>query len=101
MPDKNKKSKSGIFAGVAILVVALLILSSIFVYYEYFAEEEIQEIKEEFKIDDRISPLENQGVVIEVLRIRHRGLYDKLTKTRRGWKANPTFLFVANMDGRE
>jgi uncharacterized membrane protein YukC len=52
MPDKNKKSKSGIFAGVAILVVALLILSSIFVYYEYFAEKEVQEKKEEVKIDD-------------------------------------------------
>jgi hypothetical protein len=101
MPDKNKKSKSGIFAGVAILVVALLILSSIFVYYEYFAEKEVQEKKEEVKIDDRISPLENQGVVIEVLRIRHRGLYDKLTKTRRGWKAKPTFFFVTNMDGLE
>ncbi len=103
MPSvNNKKPRSGILVGVALLVVALLIISSVFVYYEYFAEEEIQEKKEEPKIiDDRISPLENQGVVIEVLRIRHRGLYDKLTNPRLKWKTKPTFFFVTNIDGLE
>jgi len=98
----NKKSKSRILAGVALLVVALLIISSVFVYYEYFAEEEIQVKKEEPEIlDDRISPSENQGVVIEVLRIRYRGLYDRLTNPRLNWKTKPTFYFVTNMDGYE
>ncbi len=56
----------------------------------------------EEEIDDRISPLENQGVTIEILRLRHRGLYDKLTTTfGRDWKNKPTFYFVTNMDGLE
>jgi len=100
--NKSKKSRSSVIAGIALIVVALLILSSVFVYYEYFAEEKVEEKKDEAKtIDDRISPLENQGVVIEVLRIRHRGLYDRLTNPRLKWKTTPTFFFVTNMDGLE
>jgi len=103
MPKKiNKKSSSRVIAGVALIVIALLILSSVFVYYEYFEKEEVQEKKEEPKvIDDRISPLENQGLVIEILRIRHRGLYEKLTNPRLNWKTKPTFFFVTTMDGLE
>lgn len=104
MPNmiNNKKSKSRLLAGVAIIVVALLIISSVFVYYEYFANKETQQKQEQPKvIDDRISPLENQAVILEVLRIRHRGLYDKLMTRGDSWKTKPKFYFVTNMDGLE
>ena len=54
-----------------------------------------------FTIDDRISPLENQGVVLEVLRIRHRGLLEKLITLGNSWKNTPSFYFITNMDGLE
>ena len=98
----NKKSKSRIIALVAVIVVVLLVLSSVFVYYQYFAKEEkVQEKEEEFKVDERISPLENQAVVLEVLRIRHRGLYDKLLTRGNSWKTKPVFSYKVNIDDLE
>jgi hypothetical protein len=52
-------------------------------------------------IDDRISPLENQGVVLEILRIRDRTLIDKLLKPGKSWETKPTFYFISNIDGLE
>lgn len=99
--NNNKKSKPRIITGIALMIVVLLIISSVFVYYEYFAiEEKTQEKKEEPKIiDDRISPLENQAMILEVLRIRHRGLYDRLMKPGLSWRNAPLFYFIAELDG--
>ncbi|VVB60886.1 Uncharacterised protein [uncultured archaeon] len=99
----KKKFKKSVMAEVALLLVIFLIFSTIFIYYEYFADKAIaQETKEEStSIDDRISPLENQGVVLEVLRIRYRGLLDKLMKPGNSWTDTPTFYFITNMDGLE
>ncbi|MCK4902796.1 MAG: hypothetical protein KAS76_05495, partial [Thermoplasmatales archaeon] len=71
----NAKAKQKMLAGVALVVVVILVLSGIYVYDKYYKEEEEDVEEDEVRvIDDRISPLnENQGVVIEVLRIRHRG----------------------------
>ena len=97
----NKKSKQRTLAGVALIVVVLLVASGIFVYYEYFEEEE--PVKEDTieVIDDQISPLENQGLIVEVLRIRHRGLYDKLKKWGNSWKEKPRFYFELVLDDLE
>lgn len=98
----DKKGNQKLIAVVALFVVFILVASSVFVYYEYFAtEEKAQEKKEEFKIDDRISPLEDQGVVLEILRIRHRGLLEKLLKPGNSYKAKPSFYYVTNIDGLE
>jgi len=91
--------------GVTLIVVACLILSSIFVYYAYFKEEE-ETIKEEpedaSEYDlDAISPLENQGLNFEVLRIRHRGLLDEIMQRGTSWKKKPQFYFITNIDGVE
>lgn len=96
-----KKSKSS--AVVAIIAVGLLIVAGFYVYFEYFPEEEPKKQKELEKkvIDNQISPLENQGLVIEINRIRHRGLYDKLKTIGNSWKNKPTFYFKTNMDGTE
>ena len=106
MPDvntDNKKSKKRLLTIIALILVILFIISSVVIYYRYFAEKEIvQEKKEESMIiDDRISPLENQGVVLEVLRIRHRGLLGKLITPGNSWKNVPSFYFITNMDGLE
>ncbi len=52
-------------------------------------------------IDDRISPYENQAVILEVLRIRHRGLLEKLLQPGRFWKTTPLFYFISEIDGME
>jgi len=105
MAKKKKKSfyneKSTI---VAIVVAVLLIASSVFAYFQFFSgEDETEEIKvvEEFVVDDRISPLENQAMVLEVLRIRHRGLYDALMTRGNAWKEKPKFYFKAILDDLE
>lgn len=99
----NKNTNQKILAIVALIVVIILVVSAIFVYYEYFADEEkIEETKEESKtIDNRISPLEDQGLVLEILRIRHRGLLEKLMKPGNSWKNVPSFYYVTNIDELE
>ncbi len=99
----NKNANQRLLAVVALFVVVILVISSIFVYYEYFLpDEKVKEIIEESKLaDDRISPLEKQGVVLEVLRIRHRGMLEKLMKRGNSWKDTPSFYYITNMDGLE
>ena len=66
MAKENKKSKQRILAGIALIVVVLLIASTIFVYYEYYKEDDEAVEDEPIKvIDDRISPLENQGLILD------------------------------------
>lgn len=56
---------------------------------------------EEIVIDDRISPLTNQGIIVEVERVRHRGLLDKLlTPFSREWKNKPSFYVEVTIDGK-
>ena len=90
MKKMNKKSKQRMLAGVALIVVVILVASSLFVYYEYYDEEEVKEEPVIVQIDDQISPLENQALVLEVKRIRHRGLYDKLMTRGWSWKTKPS-----------
>ncbi len=88
--------------GITLLVVVIIILSSVAIIV--FLPEEKKEISKapiEAVIDDRISPLENQGLVFEILRLRHRGLYDQLTSSRNDWKNKPTFYFITDIDGLE
>lgn len=82
-----------------IIIVILLILSGFLIYTQYFTKEkeEISEEKEEFVLDDRISPLVNQGCNIEILRIRHRGLLDEIMKIGYGYKEKPSFYYICKI----
>ena len=104
---KSKKSKRTnktntlIISISAIIIVAIIIIAGVFAYTDIFKEEKKVVEKEEFILDDRVSPLENQALILEVLRIRHRGLYDKLMTPGRSWKSKPSFYYVAELDGLE
>jgi hypothetical protein len=77
---------------ISIIIVICLILVGIFAYYENIKEkDEVIEEEVEQEIDDRISPLENQGLITEVLRIRHRGLLDKLMTRGISWRQKPRY----------
>ena len=84
-----------------VIIVACLIVVSVYAYFEFFCKEpeviEVEEMEEE--IDDSISPLTNQGVILEIKRIRHRGLLEKMMKRGRSWRTAPMFYFITNMDG--
>jgi len=103
MKKVSNSSKQKVLAGVALIVVVLLVVSSVYVYNEYYKddEEEVVEDEPERVVDDGISPLENQAMVVEILRIRHRGLYDKLMTPGNSWKQKPTFYWVLDLDGLE
>ncbi|MFH1013402.1 MAG: hypothetical protein V1769_02705, partial [Thermoplasmatota archaeon] len=96
------KRKQKVIIGVSLLVIACLLASGVFVYFEYYATKKETPLQQTpVSIDNRISPLENQGLVLEVLRIRHRGLLEKLITPGNSWKNIPTFYFITNMDGLE
>ncbi|MCJ7571306.1 MAG: hypothetical protein MUO82_05470, partial [Candidatus Thermoplasmatota archaeon] len=95
----NKKNKTILLA---LAILTIIILSSTFVYIQYTKEEKHEEEPENIKvIDNRISPLTNQGLILEILRIRHRGLLDKIIKTGNSWKQKPSFYFISNIDDTE
>ncbi|MCD6572393.1 MAG: hypothetical protein J7K62_03885 [Thermoplasmata archaeon] len=121
----TKKLKGNLKAVIAIIIAVALILSGLYVYITFFPRKEKPEeivitpkiyttelltktydqLKAEGLLnllnitDNRISPLENQGLVLEVKRIRHRGLLDLMFKPGTAWKKKPMFYFISEMDG--
>lgn len=94
----NKKNK--IYIGVVILVAACLVTGGIIAYIEYTKTDDENKVTElTKKLDNRISPDINQGITVEVLRIRNRGLLDKMTKVGNSWKNTPSFYWVIDVDG--
>jgi len=86
-----------------LLLITFLIISGSLIITYYFRESKdktIDNIIFQEEIDDRISPLENQGLILEVLRIRHRGLYERLKTPGNSWKKEPTFYFISEIDGQ-
>ena len=89
-------------AGLAIFIVALLILSAVVVQYDLWPKEEVEEVDEEPEVlDDRISPYINQGLYIRIDRIRNRELMDLMYQFGSAWKYPPSYYFKINVDGDE
>jgi hypothetical protein len=98
MPKLNKKSSQKTLVGFALFAVVILIASGVFVYYEYFEEEkEIEEVEvsEERIKDDRVSPLEQQAVFLEINRIRKKGVESLLRQRGNAWKEKPNYRYEA------
>jgi len=110
------------------IIIVIMLLSSALIFVLLTKEDEKKQIKEETApvvpitqvltktydqmkqegllekmniTDDRISPYENQAVILEILRIRHRGLLERLLKPGSSWKTQPAFYFITEMDGME
>jgi hypothetical protein len=88
---------------IILLIVVLSVFSGVFIYLEYYVKEKKECDDEESgkEIDDRIAPLENQGIKIEISRIRHRGLLDKMMTPGISWRSIPEFYVICNIDGWE
>lgn len=85
----------------SLLVVVFLIIAGIGMYF-ILPEEKLEEKKiDEINIDDRISPGTNQGLTVEILRIRHRGLMDKMLELGFSWRNTPSFYWDVKVDNKE
>lgn len=86
----------------SLFVIILLVLSGLYYGFSYFEEDtKPMEKPPEVTIDDRISPLTNQGLIFEIQRIRHRGLLEEIMKMGTSWKQKPSFYFITDIDGVE
>ena len=95
MINKNQKLKIA-----ALLIVAILAVASFAaIVYLYEEPEEEPAIVEEKEIDNRISPFLSQGLTVEVLRIRNRGLMEKMLSFGSDWKNPPEYYWVSDVDG--
>jgi len=92
--NNSKKYIIAFFVGLFLLIFIILL----FVYFPNL-EKEKNFTNEINVLDDRISPLTNQGLILEVNRIRHRGLLDKIIKKGNDWKTKPDFYLVIEIDG--
>ncbi|RLF46200.1 MAG: hypothetical protein DRN29_05425 [Thermoplasmata archaeon] len=81
-----------------IAIVAIVILLSMILWY---LSTPAKEKKEEKVFDDRISPMENQALFVEILRIRNRGLMDKMLSYSLDWRNPPSFYYIIKVDGKE
>ena len=76
---KSLNKKNSIIL-ISILIIICLVFYSLFAYLEFFTEEKtsLEDEAIEYDLDDRISPLTNQGLILDINRIRHRGLLDNI-----------------------
>lgn len=96
LSDSSKKHRLWlVVAGVAVIMVLAGMA-----YWHLSTGEEEKPLPQK-TIDDRISPLENQGLVLEINRIRHRGLLDRLMEPGLSWRETPQYYFISTMDGLE
>jgi len=88
---------------VTIAVVAVLVCVSLFAFFALNKQpiKDSIEKEEPVAIDQNISPYTNQGIMIEVLRIRNRGLLDKMMQVGRSWRDPPSFYWKIFVDGKE
>ena len=85
---------------VAAIVVVILIIAGLAAYIIINGEEkETDEDTTEDEIDDRITPYTIQGLIVEVNRIRNRGLMDKiLVVGSLSWRQTPSFYYKIEVD---
>ena len=81
---------------IGVIIIIILILATLLQFQKAPVEK-----KEEKIIDDRISPLENQALFVEILRIRNRGLMDKMLSYGLDWRNPPSFYYVIEVDVEE
>jgi len=87
-----------------VIVVATCIITTGFIALLQFNKDNDEKTKEEVEtqiFDNRISPLENQGVIFDIIRLRHRGFLNELMSFGNSWRNSPKYYFVTNMDGLE
>ena len=86
---------------IGIVIILLVGLANFYFFTEEPKNDNKENAVEEIDRDDRISPLTNQGLTVEILRIRHRGILDEIFKMAYSWKDPPRSYWITNVDGKE
>ncbi len=92
--ELGSRKKILVFMNIAVII---FIISSI-TYWQLSGQPSDKAGEEKKDIDDRISPMENQALFIQVLRIRNRGLMEKMLSYGNGWKETPYFYYTISVD---
>ena len=102
MVKKAEKNKN-LMILLSILAIAVILIVGVFYYFIVLGEEteKTEKIEAVEEIDNRISPLTNQGLIFEINRMRHRGLVDIIMKRGASWRNPPQFYFVTMIDDQE
>jgi len=93
----NKK----ILVALTVIIISCVIIIGVYLFFNLDSIDDFVEPEPLPEIDDRISPLTNQGLIFEVNRIRHRGLLDEIMKIGTSWKNKPVFYFICKIDDIE
>ena len=96
---KKMSDKKGTVKLMAVVAIAIILLAGLIIVFESQKEEEVEEQEEVFVVDDRINPYIYQGLTVEVLRMRNRGLLDKISKVGTSWRKCPEYYYVVEVDG--
>lgn len=101
MPIKSPLNNKNI---ILISVLIILVFLIIILFISFHNHEELNnDIKEYDKIeiiDDRISPLTNQGLTIEIKRIRNRGLINEMLHKLITWRKTPEFYLEIKVNNK-
>jgi len=94
---------SKITRGLIIFIVIIgVVFLGAFVYLEFFSgEESIPDEEDDKVLIDEVSPYTNQGLHVEILRIRNRVLMDKMLVYGLSWREAPRFYYIVFVDGKE
>jgi len=84
-----------------LITISCLIIIGVYFFLVLNEFDEVEEPESLPEVDDRISPLTNQGLIFEVNRIRHRGLLDEIMKIGTSWKNKPVFYYICEIDDGE
>lgn len=79
-------------------IIIVLIIGLAVYYFDSNEDKQENQDDDEEEIDLRISPGINNGVIVEINRIRHRGLIDIIMKPGLQWRQKPTFYYTLVID---
>ena len=97
--NKKMSNKKGTIKLMAILAVVIIVLAALVIVFESQKEEQAEEKDEVKVIDDRINPYVYQGLTVEVLRMRYRGILDTIFNFGNSYKNIPEYYYVVEVDG--
>jgi len=86
---------------VLLISIGLVIIGFYYIVTQVNEPEQNEKTTEDVIFDNRISPLTNQGLTVEILRIRHRDILDEIFKMTYSWKDPPRSYWITNVDGKE
>ena len=84
---------------IGIVVILLVGLTNFYFFTEEPKNDNKGNAVEEIEIDDRINPYIYQGLTVEILRMRNRGLLDKMLTFGTSWKNTPEYYYIVDVDG--